>query len=368
MEAHDGQYSDISWQGQAVELEDIERELNRLWHDTVAAAEGRQIPVRTSVLNLVIYVHDDTSIGEDLNETVGRLLRRHPLRAIILDAKPDSQESSLNTRINAYCYVDPNTKSQVCCEQVLVDALGEPAKHVSSIVLPLLLPDLPVHLWQIGKPDFGSETFGELSAAADKIIIDSSTFAATPDTFHKSLTVSRRRKQRTVVTDLNWIRLYPWFETVASFFDNPELLPHLYSIKEVTIDFVANDEGRDHRSAQAAMMAGWLFSRLGEEPSKVSLVPVKQGEMHDGDIASFCLETEHDGEAAKFCVNRLENQLTNARAWGQVERDTVLDQTVSLPCSSVSDMLDTALESSNRDKYYEEALKIASQILTEENA
>lgn len=366
MEAQQDQFSDISWQGQSVHLEDIERELNRLWHDTISQAQGRQVPVRTSVLNLVISGDGTTSTEENLNDTVGQLLRQYPLRAIVLRAQADAPEAGLNTSINAYCYTDPKEKTQVCCEQVLVDVLGEPAYHLRNVVGPLLIPDLPVYLWHIGQPDFDSNAFMEIAEVAHKLVIDTASFQITPDKLRAISEFSRVERQKTAVSDLNWIRLYPWFEVVARFFDDSSLVPHLFGTKELLIEYAANDPVQAHNAAQAALLGGWLFARLEQKPEHVSIKAVRHDELRDGSTFSFCLETEHGGESARFCIDRIDDNPMHAKAWGSLQDETIIDEAVSLPERALSEVLASALESPSADLDYIESLDIAAQVLEQE--
>src|SRR5262249_45125879 len=63
---------------------------------------------------------------------------------------------------------------------------------------------------------------------------------------------------------INWERLTLWRELTAQFFDGPTLRPYLDRIRRVTIEFVQN--GPANR-AQALLVAGWLASRLGWQPT-----------------------------------------------------------------------------------------------------
>lgn len=125
MHASENTTQGLTWEGKSVQLGDIERELNRLWEQTTATAQDKSARVRSSVLNLVVYTSSDAD-AEKLSETVGRLSGRHPSRAIILSAEPQHEEPSLDTAINSYCFEDPGSGAQVCCEQVLIGANGSP--------------------------------------------------------------------------------------------------------------------------------------------------------------------------------------------------------------------------------------------------
>jgi len=54
--------------------------------------------------------------------------------------------------------------------------------------------------------------------------------------------------------DLAWMRLRPWQDMIANFFDDPALLGELFSIRRLHIA-----SGSD---SEAFYLAGWLASRL----------------------------------------------------------------------------------------------------------
>lgn len=355
-------YKGLTWEGQSVEIADIERELNRLWHATVGAAEDKQLPVRSSVLNLVVYTASDAD-AEKLSETVGRLSGRHPLRAIILSAEPYHPQPSLDTSINTYCYEEPETQSQSCFQQVIVGANGDAANHLAGVVMPLLVPDLPVYLWWMGEPEYGSEIVAGLARSSKKLILDSRSFAPAPEGFRRAVEHSRSLDQFCAVTDLNWVRLWPWFDAIAQFFDDAALLPHLGGIERVRIEYSGGGDGAPSNPAQAALLAGWLFSRLGERPDAVELVAVQEPGVDAGNVVSYSMRTRHGTETASFEVRQQPGSATHARATARVGDRQVFDRSVVTKRRTHAEMLDIALEGCARDVPYEEAAQIAAELV-----
>lgn len=365
LEAGSSSNKGSSWTGTSVDLEDIERELNRLWHETAGVDSGGPTPGRASVLNLLVLTCSDTD-AEWVNQTVTRLSGRHPLRAIIVSAEPGHPQDSLDTAINTYCYEDPATGNQSCCEQVIIGANGEVANNLTGVITPLLIPDLPVYLWQMGKPQYESEMFQELLRSAQKLIIDSGTHEPTPDSFRRALDLSRSSGQVCAVNDLNWMRLGPWFEVIAQFFDDPALHPHLYGIERVSIEYAMGEGENPAASTQAVLLVGWLFSRLGERPPHVELKPTGAAGAPGGNIISFLMETRHGAETAVFHVARKLDGSPLADVRARVGEQEVVDRTVMIGESADADMLDVALETCHRDIPYEQALQIAAELLARE--
>ncbi len=368
MQVNEGTYEGLTWEGKYVEIADIERELDRLWCEALAVAEEHQMPVRSSVLNLVVHTSSDAD-AEQLYETVGRLSSRHPLRAIILSVEPHHQEPSLHTTMRVRCSEDPNTGSKVCCEQVLVEANGEPAKHLRGVVLPLLIPDLPRYLWWMGEPEYDSATFESLITAADKFILDSNSFRPSPATLREALHMSKVSGRVCAVNDVNWIRLWRWLEAVAQLFDDSALHPHLAGIERVRVEYAARP-GCEASPAQAALLAGWLFSRLGPKPSaSVELVPVEAPRVFQGGVVSFEMQTRRASETATFEVSAdKEGEASAAVARVRVNGEARSERPVMVAPRTDAEALDIALEDCQRDISYEEALEIAAQILERETA
>ena len=67
------------------------------------------------------------------------------------------------------------------------------------------------------------------------------------------------------VVDLAWLRSTPWRERVAAAFDPPVLRPQLREISGLTVRHRA-DSG-----AAAMLFVGWLASRLGWRPERLSV-------------------------------------------------------------------------------------------------
>ncbi|MBA2364792.1 MAG: glucose-6-phosphate dehydrogenase assembly protein OpcA [Chloroflexia bacterium] len=363
MHASENAAQGLTWEGKSVDLEDIERELNRLWEQTTATAQGKSPRVRSSVLNLVVYTSSDAD-AEKLFETVGRLSGRHPSRAIILSAEPHHEQPSLDTAINSYCFEDPGSGAQVCCEQVLIGANGEPANHLRSIVTPLLLPDLPMYLWWMGRPDYDADTFVDLIGSTDKLVIDSSSFAPTGEDLRRALTIQRERNRVCAVQDLNWIRLWRWFEAIAQFFDDAALRQQLAGIQRLRVEYARGQDGAS--PAQAALLAGWLYSRLGQQPGDVELRAVSAESVLPGAVVSFDLDTLHEGKAAGFHVRLKDDDSSHADAYAQVGEQRLSSRSCLITPRTEHEALDHALEGCNRDTPYEESLPIAADLLERE--
>jgi glucose-6-phosphate dehydrogenase assembly protein OpcA len=257
-------------QGEAreVSLTDIEKGLTTLWQSAAKPRAGEEEPPvsRACVFNLVICVNGDTQLA-GVTEVIASITWSYPCRAIVLVRKPEEPTSPITASISAHCQLPTSTGKKVCCEQITVTGRGESAKGLWSMVLPLLVPDLPVMLWWPIEPPLNEPLFTRLVKTADRLIFDSRTFARASQTFARLAGFSQDINKDTAFSDLSWSRLTPWRNTLAQFFDNPEMRPFLHHISNVEIHYEAPYDDEHPNFAEALLLVGWLASQLGWQPA-----------------------------------------------------------------------------------------------------
>jgi glucose-6-phosphate dehydrogenase assembly protein OpcA len=158
------------------------------------------------VLTLVIVADEATQA--DAVRAAAEAAREHPCRILTAIPRPGRGPARLDAEITVGG----------------ADGLGELAElrlrgplshHVSSVVLPLLVPDAPVVVWWPGTApdDVAADPVGRL---AQRRITDAGA-ASRPV---RALEV-RRTSYRAGDTDLAWTRITPWRALVASALDEP---------------------------------------------------------------------------------------------------------------------------------------------------
>src|SRR5207302_1166275 len=143
----------------------------------------------------------------------------------------------------------------VVSERVFLHAHGQVARHLASMVAPLLIPDLPVMLWWPKRPHFGSELFRELADLSDRLVVDTEDGFEDRDLTHL-LEVARRRHARCAIGDFTWARLMPWRHLTAQHFAVAANRARLSYAQGIS---VLCGEGR---LTQGRLLAGWVRSRL----------------------------------------------------------------------------------------------------------
>ncbi|NTU81130.1 MAG: glucose-6-phosphate dehydrogenase assembly protein OpcA [Chloroflexales bacterium] len=254
----------------SVDTAGIERELGQLWKNNALEAGGHAV-TRALTLNLVARARDSAT-ADLVSDVVQRLTASHPNRAVLAVMRPDEAEPRVEAFVQANCLLASQGQPQVCGEQITIDARGAAVAQVASLVLPLLVPDLPVALWLPGPAPFDDPLLARLRGVIDRLIVDSREFAdpardlAAMGAFEAADTKGPGAGPRgPALSDLSWATLTPWRELTAQFFDTRPLLPHLRRIDQVAISYVPPAGPRLNPTA-GLLLAGWLASCLGWSP------------------------------------------------------------------------------------------------------
>jgi hypothetical protein len=251
-----------TWSGEDVSIGEIERELARL--RDAASEEGSQPTLRTSVMTHIAWVPEQW-LGAAETTLMG-MAERHPSRTLILVPRPDLQDG-LDAELSIRCF--PVGDRAVCGEVIELVLRGGRALAPASIVLPLLISDLPVFCRWRGQPPFGATEFEQMIDVADRLIVDSTEWDNLPAAYGPL----SDRFARTVVSDIAWARTERWRSLLAS------LWPSIAGVQTLCV--------RGTR-AQGHLLAGWLSSRLGHRVTP----EIDEHERLEG--------IDVDGEAAPF--------------------------------------------------------------------
>jgi glucose-6-phosphate dehydrogenase assembly protein OpcA len=228
---------------------DIEQALERQRRQ---GADGGGAVVRASVANLVV-VTANRAAGQRALAAVEELEARAPSRCVVLIAEPPEGRQGVRSWARVVNR-RPAQGPEVAWEEVVVQTNVHP-RHLTAVVLPLLLPELPVFTWWEGTPPFGQEVFTELTSVTDRLIVDSAAFADPVADLRRLAGVVGRLEP--AVTDCAWGRLTPWRELLAAPFSAPQLRPAVDRVRWLRVDSVEPTAGLE--------LVGWFASRLGWE-------------------------------------------------------------------------------------------------------
>lgn len=277
---------------------EIERKLARQrWRHE---ADDDDVPVlRTSTMTHVVWAPPRWL--DRARRVLAGMAERHPARTIFLVPTP-GRTSSVEADATVLDFAVGGEK-EVLSEVIELRLRGEAAKHPASVVLPLLISDLPAFCRWRGQPAWGSEALAELTEVVDRLVVDSSEWPGIPATYGDLA----RLFDRVAVSDLAWRRTLPWRAALAARW------PEIRDAERLSVD---------GPKADAFLLVGWLRSRLGREVS---------------------LTRRSAGAVTAVRVDR-----------APIER-------ASGPEPSVSDLLSAELDTLARDTIYEAAVRVAAR-------
>jgi glucose-6-phosphate dehydrogenase assembly protein OpcA len=173
------------------------------------------------------------------------LAERHPARTIFLTPLPGPGRGiDADATVRAF---GSNGGRAMISEVVEIRLHGRASHHPASLVLPLLISDLPVFCRWRGSPDWGGTALEELLDVADRLVVDSSEWRGSLPRAYAELS---GRFDRVAASDIAWRRTLPWRVALA------ERWPGIRRARRLTV------EGP---RADALLLAGWLEARLRHE-------------------------------------------------------------------------------------------------------
>jgi len=235
----------------AVDPAAIEDEFSRIWREA-AGAPYDESSVRLRVLTLAVIGDDDDDAAARFESVMQSVPREHPCRGIL--ALTSATRSAVEATISAHCMRN-GASMDICSEEVVLTGGVAQQRELASAVLALLVPEIPVAAWLVGRASFTSYLATEVAGASDLIMVDSGALDA-GDGIAAVISLARAHDAR--MFDLAWGRGEIWRELTAQFFDGDDALRQLDRVRSIEI---SGYHGRG--SAEAMLLAGWLVSRLG---------------------------------------------------------------------------------------------------------
>jgi glucose-6-phosphate dehydrogenase assembly protein OpcA len=285
------------WVGEDVGLADVERALWQLRDESARGTEGPDL--RTSVMTHLAWVPAEWR--EAAVDTLAGLGERHPSRGILMFPEPSAVDG-IDAKVSVLAFPLRGGRRHVAAEVVELTLRGRRASAPASIVIPLLVSDLPVFLRWRGELPFGAPELEQMLGVCDRLVVDSREWKDPAGAYRELEPVF----EQTAVSDIAWRRTWPWRRALAG------LWPEIAEAGELRIA---------SPPAEALLLVGWLRSRLGR--------PVK-----------------------------LVHEVT-----GRIESVAVDGKSVSVSSgekTSSSDLLSAELDELSRDPIYEEAVRAAS--------
>lgn len=249
----------------ALDIRALEKELLALWKSAADVEEtGGQAVTRAAVLTLIAVVSGDEAVGRTTG-MIAELTEHAPCRAVLINRRAAAEGPPLEAYASAHCHRVGGGR-QVCCEQITIHAHPDAEAHVTGLVVPLIIPDLPVYLyWPDALVGEHPPLLDALARQCDFVIMDSAR-AGDPEAALRHLEeLATRTGPGPRPRDLNWSRLTAWRDLLADIFEPPDRRPWLADV--VSLDVLASAgiacDGPAIYPARPLLFAGWFIRQLG---------------------------------------------------------------------------------------------------------
>jgi glucose-6-phosphate dehydrogenase assembly protein OpcA len=287
-------------------------------------AERRAAGALASGLALSLIVVVDEKHVKEAETAATVAAAAHPCRLIVVVRRSLETDSRLDAEVQVGGRLGPT-------EAVVMRMYGRLGLHAESVVLPLLAPDAPVVTWWHRPPpdEIATDALGVL---ANRRITD----CARADDPVAAL-AQRATDFATGDTDLAWTRTTPWRALLASALDAVDARP------------VSATIGAEAGNPSAALLCGWLRSRLGIEATV---------EETDGPgVTSAQIRTERaDGSPYDVRLARPDGRLATLTRGDEGERQLPLAR------RELGDLLAEELRRMDPDFVYADALGTAAGV------
>jgi glucose-6-phosphate dehydrogenase assembly protein OpcA len=242
---------DAVWSAEATTPDAIEaalRELVKQRH----SENGGLAPARA--LNMVVFV--DAGYAGEISNRLAGVGRYHASRLVVLSYEPT------RLRLDARAVVSTDNEPAageigLMREAVTVEIGARHIDDLTTIVDPLVVTDLATLLWS---PHGHPEAVDELLALSQAVLIDSLDEPSWRDAVARACEL----RSKAYVVDLAWLRSIPWRERIAAAFDAPAMRAELHQIEGLSVRYHPDS------TVSALLLAGWLGSRLGWRPSRLT--------------------------------------------------------------------------------------------------
>jgi glucose-6-phosphate dehydrogenase assembly protein OpcA len=296
---------------------------------TIAAASS-------TTVNLVAFAEDPATVPR-LRDRFSTFAQKHSCRAIFLDATRTGERS----------------------EETELGVAGMPADKLRSTVHDLLIGGVGSALFWAGR-DLSDPRFEALASLGTTVVIDSSRAADGKASLQKLAEISASTDRS--VRDLSYLRLLPWQDMVAQFFDDAELAQELPRIAGVEVASGSEPE--------AYYFAGWLASRLHWKPCArnelcndagdvITVHIERRGEPRR--VLSVVLRSKHCAFTAELDANSAD--LVCLTVTGKPQRDR---RCAPLHDVDLVSLVEQAMFVPQKDPVFVETLQMASAIIDSE--
>ena len=239
----------------------LEQDLRDLWKPP----EDPTAPPLTRVCTMNLEVVAPTSeLLERYTPVVDEVTASIPARAILASVEPDAEGEEFAGNATAVCSLEAGKK--ICSERIMLACRGNAAARAASAIEAFLVPEIPTALVWLGRVHTDDPIFEDLARDAHRIILDSE-YTSIASVIHVA-SWARTQRNAPEIADLAWTRIAVWQEMLARFFDDVESRPLASKVTRVALTQAGEPGARI--GPEAALMLGWIGTRLGWKTSRLA--------------------------------------------------------------------------------------------------
>jgi glucose-6-phosphate dehydrogenase assembly protein OpcA len=313
--------------------------------------EARGGTPSTATMNFIVYVENEQYRDWVLSRTQ-RLADKHPSRVIVLDAVKGRNGVEITTGEGG-----ASGGPSIFRERVDLGVDGIRAARRVQFVESLLVKDIPTVLFWAADRLFESNTFKALLPLMQHVILDSSGSGKEPNALREFAGFFSEHRAA-ALDDLAWMRLEPWRDVVAQFFDPPDVQGELFSLRSIAIASGSESE--------ALYLGCWLASRLGWTVRDASGFADRAG-------APIAFARRREGEIRRVRSVELKSATSTYQAYVAGEGDAICLEVAGrfqrppqhVPLQAIDNMslIERAILNRHTDQVFLEALRMAGALL-----
>lgn len=301
----------------------------------------------------VVVFFSEPGVGDWARDRTHALAVKHPSRVIVLDGTQDHAMQVVGSACEAHADCLKTRGDWI--ELGVKDSTPEALR---SAVNTLCLPEAPVVLIWVAAGIGEDPRFATLSERMRTVVYNSSLLDSDDQALRELMTFVKSHPN-VAMCDLAYLRLAPWQESIALFFDGKDVIRELFDLRRVEITCGSDSE--------AYYLLGWLASRLEWTPCSPDAFCNRFGVQIDFSI-------QREGRARRIRRVVLKSSTTEFTAEVDDDNAEAIVLTVSggkqhprraRPINNIdiASLVERAILTGNQDRVFVESLMAAGEIL-----
>lgn len=239
------------WRQDGVSMDEVRSQLDRLTaelaHEIQAASDNPR-SLLTCCMNMVVRPTRGRAQVEEARGAISELALSQPLRVVLVNVRQTG--AGLSAELLCEARAVPGS-APLLLEEVLLTVGAEPARRLVQLVSPVLAAGDPVLMWWMGTPPLDDSDLVADLRRCDALVVDLAVGDPLPAVARGLALLAGRPP----VADLEWPRQRACRETLAGFFAAADRRRFVHAVDRLDVEA--------GRPSSAALLVGWLASRLG---------------------------------------------------------------------------------------------------------